>query len=149
MTNPTRIKGHLYADGLAGQIVQAEAALDLTTTSSSATLIPQGKFAAIDGGDVVIPIAIYAYVTTTVAADNTAPIITVQDTGGNSSGATLTFTDGDAAGDLAKAEVADGAALTAIDLTSEGMEVAVTTAAADAGTAAGAAKVFVQYLLVK
>lgn len=148
MSNPTRYT-EVYANGLAGQIVQGDATLDLTSTSSTATLIPQGSFAARDGGDVVIPIAIYAYVTTTVAADQTAPIITVQDTGGNSTGATLTFTDGDAAGDLAKSEVADGAALTAVDLTSEGLRVKVTTAAADAGTAAGEAKVFVQYLLVK
>lgn len=148
MSNPTRFT-EVYANGLAGQIVQAESALDLTSTSSTAILIPQGSFAERDGGDVIIPIAIYAYVTTTVAADATAPIITVQDTSGNSAGATLTFTDGDAAGDLAFAAVADGAALTAIDNTSEGMRVKVTTAAADSGTAAGEAKVFVQYLLVK
>lgn len=148
LTKPTRFT-EVYANGLAGQIVQGSATLDLTTADSSATLIPAGSFDAGVGGDVVIPIRIIAYVTTTVAADSTAPIITVEDTAENSAGATLTFTDGDAAGDIAVASVADGAALTAVDITSEGMQVRVTTAAADTGTAAGEAKVFVEYLLVK
>ena len=148
LTKPTRFT-EVYANGLAGQIAQASVELDLTSTDSEAIVISKDSFDAGVGGDVVIPVAIYAYVTEAVAADDTAPVITVQDTAGNSTGATLTFTDGDAIGDFAKAEVADGAALTAVNLTTEDMVVAVTTAAADAATAAGKAKVFVQYLLVK
>lgn len=129
-------------------VFQGDATLDLTDATSVATLASSGDLPDGLGGDVVIPVRVFAYVTTTVAADSTAPIITVQDAAGNSAGLTLTLTDGDAANDIATASLADGATTTAVDLTAEDLQVKVTTAAADAATAAGECKVLVECLLV-
>lgn len=128
--------------------VQGDSALDLTSTDSTATLLSQDDFTASAGGDNAIVTDIYGEITTVVAADSTAPIVTIQDTSGNTTGATITITDGDADGDLVRASVSDGTAVTPVDLTSEGMRAKVTTAAADAGTATGEVKIFVDVLLV-
>lgn len=125
--------------------------LDLTdaSTPSTVTLASSGDLLAAKGGDIVVPVAVYAYVTTAVAADSTAPVVTIQDGAGNSTGLTLTLTDGDAVDDIALATLSDGTGITAVDLTSENLRAAVTTAAADAGTATGECKIIVECLLWK
>lgn len=137
--------------GMQKVILQGDAVLDLTddSTPSQATIASSGDITATRGGDTLIPVRIWAYVTTEVAADSTAPIITVEDSDGTDAGLALTLTDGDAAGDIATAAVSDGDAMTAVDLTAKDLVVTVTTAAADAGTAAGECKVIVECLLVK
>ena len=130
---------------------QGDSVLDLTdaSTPSKATIFSRSDIEAKVGADTVIPVQIHAQVTTEVAADSTTPIVTVQDSGGNSTGLTLTFTDGDAVDDYATASLGDGTATTPVDLTSENLEVAVTRAAADSSTAAGEAKVLVECILVE
>lgn len=140
-------------DQINSQVVflQGDSTLDLTdaSTPSEATIASSGAGSASRGADKVVPIQAYCLVTEAVAADSTAPIVTIQDDSGNSSGLTITLTDGDAVDDIAFAKVSDGDAMTAVDLTSENLEAEVTTAAADAGTAAGECKVIVQALLFK
>lgn len=131
-------------------VYQGDAVLDLTddSTPASVTLASSGDISASRGGDNFIVTKVYAYVTTTVAADNTAPVVTIQ---GSTTGAatTVTIADATADGDVIIDEVSSADSLTAIDLTSEDLEAEVTTAAADAATAAGECKIIVEGILIK
>lgn len=148
MAQPTRYT-EILANGLAGQIAQGEAELDLTTVSDSTVVINFPSFEANDGGDTIIPLTIWAYVTEVVAADATAPVVTIEGDDGTDTGLALTLTDGDAVGDIATATIADGAAVVPVDITSQSMVATVTTAGVDAAAETGKCKVFVQYILVK
>jgi hypothetical protein len=128
--------------------VQGEEELDLTDTVST-TVISSGEIASERGGDKFIPTRVFALVTEGVDADNTDPVITVQDSDGNSTGLTLTISDGTSADDLGVGTVSNGTSMTAVDLTSKDLEVKVTTAGVDAGTEAGKCKVIVEGILVK
>jgi len=146
----TRFSGPLAAKGQRLQVVQGEAELDLTDDTDTTKLLKQVDDIPLnEGADNVIIKAIHGDITTTVAADSTEPVVTIQDDSGNSTGATITISDGDADGDFVTSSVSDGTAITPVDLTSEDLEAAVTTAAADSGTAAGTVKVLVEALLVK
>ena len=128
--------------------LQGAAELDLTT-ASTISLLASGAITAARGGDTLIPLEIVAYITSAVAADSTAPIITIEASDGTDSGLTLTLTDGDAVGDVAIGKLSDGDAVTAIDLTSNGVQAVVSQTPVDSGTERGTAKVLVRCLLVK
>lgn len=138
-------------EGVQALWFQGDATLDLTdaTTPSQAIILTSGDVVTGRGGDIVIPLKVVAYVTTEVAADATVPIVTIEDGAGTNTGLSLTLTNGDAVGDVAIAELADGDAAAAIDLTAEDLVATVTTAAADAATATGECKVLVLCLFVK
>jgi hypothetical protein len=115
--------------------------LDLSGTNQ-VDLITTSDIPASAGGDAVLPWAIYAVVTTAIAADNTTPVVEVRDNSSNNLGLTInTFADGDSVDTLRlDDQESDGTALTNHDSTSEKIQAEVTTAAADSGTAAGAVK---------
>lgn len=79
-------------------------------------------------------------VSTTVAADTTAPVVALKE--GSTELATLTVADGSAAGDVVKTTtIASDSAISSGDT----LTFNVKTAAADAGTAAGAGNIYIKY----
>lgn len=134
---------------IAGHTLQAQARLDLTG-NNTVNILDQYDLPADVGGDQVYVLGAYAVVKEAIAADNTAPVVTLQDSNGNAVGgvAINTFADGDAKEDLRFDEFADGDALTPVDLTAEDLLAKVTTAAADSGTPAGKVDIFVNVLIL-
>lgn len=134
------------------QVAMLEIDYDGTlATDAYLTMIP-----ASDNPNGLIIMDMWAIITEVVAADATAPIITVRD-GASSPNTidTLTATDGDVVGDMVAWTLTDWAAR--VDGTDYSayhveagvkVEAAITTAAADSGTAAGRALLCIRFLQV-
>jgi len=111
--------------------------LDMSNTNT-VDLLAKGAIDAARGGDSVRVVKIECYVTTSVQADSTTPVVEVQDNSSNNLGLTVnTFADGDAVGVVRLDEVADGDAPTVHDLTSEKIILNCTTSASDDDTDQG------------
>lgn len=147
----THFKGPVIAKGQAIQTVQAEAELDLTSTNNSVNVLIQGDdIGAASGADKAYPLKIDGIVTEEIASDSTDAVVQVQDSSNNTTGISITTTDGDAVDDfVTSGDASDDTALTPVDLTSEDMILKVSTAAADSSTAAGKVKFVVHVMLIK
>jgi hypothetical protein len=130
--------------------LQGSAELDLTDNTDETEIVASGSIPSSRGGEKLIPVRAYAVVTTEIAADSTAPVVKIQDSDDNDVNLDLdTLADADSADAVRLKEISDGDDMTPVDITSKGLKAAVTTAAADAATAAGKCKVIVECMLVK
>lgn len=135
-----------WSEGASRWISKTSAIVDLTTVNDLVIVSHESEN---PNGILVCHAAIF--VTTTLACDSTPPVVTLGHTTGTVTAiGTFTGTDGDAGGDVITFaadkdafDAADGSALVQAPA-GKAIIAKVTTAAADAGTAAGAGKVIMQ-----
>lgn len=130
-------------------ILTVQANINLAS-NDTVDLLPQNALEPERGGDSVKFLEARAVVTTTIAADNTTPVVEVQDGNGNEIMTINTFADGDAVDTLRRTDDdTDGTVLETHDLTNDKIRLKTTTKAADSSSPTGDAAVKVTMMPIE
>lgn len=119
--------------------------VDLTTLNDMVVVIPKNTYGATKR---IVVTKATAFITTALATDTATPVVTIQDEDDVSSGITIAdFANADAINDVRLTDTATGDSKILFTHDKD-IEVKVTTAGTDAGTAAGACRVLVEYVVI-
>jgi hypothetical protein len=130
-------------------ILTVQANINLAT-NDVVDLLPQNALEAERGADEVKFLEARAVITTEIAADNTTPIVEVQDGNNNEIMTIDTFADGDVIDTLRRTDDdTDGTVLETHDLTNDKIQLKTTTKAADSSSATGDAAVKVTMMPIE